>query len=119
MSRATNNPATRERRKKWLKFAKGYFQGRRKLYRPARETVQRAFRYAYISRRLRKRDFRKLWIIRINSAARLNGLSYSKFMNGLRKANITIDRKMLADLAVRDFQAFSTLAEKAKEAIKS
>lgn len=114
MPRATNSVASRRRRKKVLKAAKGYRGGRSKLYRTAQESVNRALAYAYRDRRRKKRDFRRLWIARINAAARLNGLSYSKLISGLRKAGVMVDRKILAELAVSDQAAFSSLAEKAK-----
>ncbi len=117
MPRATNNPAAKHRRKKYLKRAKGFVGGRGNQYVMARESVDRALAYAYRDRRNRKRDFRRLWITRINAAARLNGLSYSHFINGLKKAEIEIDRKMLADLAVHDAPAFAKLAEAAKSAL--
>ncbi|HEY8419499.1 MAG TPA: 50S ribosomal protein L20 [Clostridia bacterium] len=107
-----------KKRRKILRLAKGYFGGKSKLYRVARQAVMKSLTYAYIGRRLRKRDFRKLWIARINAAARLNGLSYSRFMYGLKNAGINLNRKMLADLAVNDAAAFSALAEKAKAALK-
>jgi large subunit ribosomal protein L20 len=106
----------RARRKKILKAAKGNFGGRRKLYKSALQTVQRAGQFAYEHRRLKKRDFRALWITRINAAARLNGLSYSTLISGLKKANVEVNRKLLADLAVRDAGAFAKLAEVAKAA---
>jgi large subunit ribosomal protein L20 len=114
MPRAKGGAKTRQRRKKVLKKAKGYFGGRRKLYRTAKETVLRAGAFAYRDRRQKKRLARGLWIVRINAACRELGLSYSKFMNGLRKAGITLDRKILAELAVNDPGAFAKLAEKAK-----
>ena len=117
MPRATNNPAAKARRKKYLKRAKGFVGGKSNQYAAARETVERALAYAYRDRRNKKRDFRRLWITRINAAARLNGLSYSHFINGLKKADIDIDRKMLADLAVHDISAFNKLAEAAKSAL--
>lgn len=117
MPRATNNPAAKQRRKKYLKRAKGFVSGRRRQAITARETVERALAYAYRDRRTKKRDFRKLWITRINAAARVNGLSYSHFINGLKKAEIEIDRKVLADLAVHDAGAFTKLAEAAKSAL--
>ena len=117
MPRATNNPAAKARRKKYLKRAKGLVGGKGNQYVAARETVERAMAYAYRDRRNKKRDFRRLWITRINAAARLNGLSYSHFINGLKKAEIDIDRKMLADLAVHDISAFNKLAETAKGAL--
>lgn len=115
MPRVTNTPASRKRRKKWLHRAKGFFGGRRKLYRTARETVQRALRFATVHRRLRKRQFRRLWTTRINAACRLNGISYSRFIAGLKKAKVGLDRKSLADLAVRDGAAFKKLVALAKQ----
>jgi len=109
MPRATNVPATRRRRKKWLTRAKGFFGGRRRFYRTARETVQRALRFATAHRRRKKRDFRRLWITRITAACRQEGISYSRFISGLKKAKVLIDRKSLADLAVRDPGAFKKL----------
>lgn len=103
-----------KKRRKILKLAKGYFGGRSKRYRVAREAVMKAQMYAYIGRKQRKRDFRSLWIARINAGARINGLSYSKFMFGLKNAGINLNRKVLADIAVNDAQAFATLCEKAK-----
>ena len=117
MVRITNSPATRKRRKKILKLAKGYRGGRSKLYKTAKETVMRAMRYAYRDRRQRKRSFRALWIIRINAAANMNGLSYSKFISGLKKAGVTLDRKVLADIAVYDDMGFAELAKLAKESV--
>jgi len=114
MPRATNNPAAKRRHKKVLKAAKGNYGGRRKLYRTAKETVQKGLAYAYRDRRNRKRDFRRLWIIRINAAARLNGLSYSRFINGLNKAGIQLNRKVLAELAVNDSEGFKQVAEAVK-----
>ncbi len=115
MSRATNNSASRQRRNKVLRAAKGFRGGRSKLNRTAQESVARSWAYAYRDRRARKRDFRKLWIARINAAARLHGMSYSRFIFGLKAAEIEVDRKMLADLAVRDAAAFAELAEVAKQ----
>jgi large subunit ribosomal protein L20 len=112
--RATNSVASRRRRKKVLKQAKGYWGGRSRLFRTAREAVDRAQKYAYRDRRTRKRDMRRLWIARINAAARLNGLSYSQLIYGLGRAGIEINRKILADLAVRDPEAFAAVAEEAK-----
>ncbi len=117
MVRVTNSPAKRKRRKKILKLAKGYRGARSKLYKTAKETVMRAMRYAYRDRRQRRRRFRALWIIRINAAANMNGLSYSKFMNGLKKAGVTLDRKVLADIAVYDETGFAELARLAKESV--
>ena len=114
MPRATNSVSSRKRRKKVLKLAKGYWGGRSRLNRTAQEAVDRAQRYAYRDRRRRKRDLRRLWIIRINAAARLNGLSYSQLINGLGRARIDINRKILADLAVRNPEAFAAIAAEAK-----
>ncbi len=106
----------RARRKKIMKDAKGNFSGRRKLYKSALQTVQRAGQFAYEHRRLKKRDFRRLWITRINAAARLNGLTYSTLIAGLKLANVDVNRKLLADLAVHDAGAFAKIAEVAKAA---
>lgn len=115
MARIKRAVNAHKKRRKMLKLAKGYFGAKSKQYRAASEQVRRSLRYAYIGRKLKKRDFRSLWITRINAAARLNGLSYSKMMGGLKKNNVTINRKMLADLAVNDIDAFSQLAELAKK----
>ncbi len=114
MPRVTSSVARNRRKKKVLKEARGQFGGRSKLYRTAKNSVERGWAYAYRDRRRRKRDFRRLWIARINAAARQNGLSYSRFVSGLRGAGVELNRKMLADLAVRDPAAFSELAEVAK-----
>lgn len=114
MPRAKGGPKTRRRHKKTMKLAKGYVGGRRKTYRQARETVERGLTYAYRDRKQRKRDFRKLWIVRINAAARRHGMSYSRFMAGLKAAAVEVDRKMLAALALDDPQAFGELAALAK-----
>ncbi len=106
----------RKRRRKVMVAAKGNRGGRRKLYQTARETLMRSLQFAYRDRRAKKREFRKLWIVRINAAARLHGLSYNVFIRGLKAAQVDIDRKVLADLAVRDAQAFARLAEVAKQA---
>lgn len=106
----------RKRRRKVMTAVKGNRGGRRKLYQTARETLLRSMRFAYRDRRAKKRDFRRLWIIRINAAARLNGLSYNAFIRGLKAAQVEIDRKVLADLAIRDAAAFARLAEVAKQA---
>ena len=111
MPRATNNPASRARRKKVLKRAKGFFSGRRKLFRTANETVKRAMVYATRDRKQRKRHFRALWNVRINAACRQFGTTYSRFISALKKAKITMDRKSLADLAVRDTAAFKKLVD--------
>ena len=117
MARIKGAMMTRKRRKKVLKLAKGYYGGKSKLFKTAKEAVMKSGQYAYIGRRLRKRDFRRLWIARINAAAKMNGMNYSTFMNGLKKAGITMNRKMLAELAVSDAAAFTALVEKAKAAL--
>ena len=117
MARIKGAMMTRKRRKKVLKLAKGYYGAKSKLFKTAKEAVMKSGQYAYIGRKQRKRDFRRLWIARINAAAKLNGMNYSTFMNGLKKANITLNRKMLAELAVSDAAAFAGLAEKAKAAL--
>ena len=116
MPRAKTVVPGRARKRKILKAAKGNFSGRRKLFKSALQTVQRAGQFAYEHRRTRKRDFRRLWITRINAAARINGLSYSTLIAGLKRANIEVNRKLLADLAVRDAGAFAKIAEVAKAA---
>jgi large subunit ribosomal protein L20 len=116
MPRAKGGPKTRARRKRVLNQAEGYWGAKSRLFRSATEAVDRALKYAYRDRKARKRDFRRLWIARINAAARLNGLSYSKFIAGLTKAGIGLDRKILADLAVADPAGFTKLAESAKTA---
>ncbi|SHE92938.1 LSU ribosomal protein L20P [Caldanaerobius fijiensis DSM 17918] len=110
---------TRRRHKKILKLAKGYFGAKSKLYRVANQAVMKSLQYAYIGRKQKKRNFRRLWIMRINAAARLNGLTYNRFMNGLKLAGVEINRKMLADLAVNDSKAFSQLAEVAKQKLNA
>jgi large subunit ribosomal protein L20 len=117
MARVKGGVVSRKRRKRILKLAKGYYGSKHKLYKTAKEQVMNSYYYAFRDRRQRKRDFRKLWIARINAAARINGLSYSKLMHGLKLAEIEVNRKMLADLAVNDSAAFAALADKAKEAI--
>ena len=117
MARIKGAIMTRKRRKKVLKLAKGYFGAKSKLFKTAKEAVMKSGNYAYIGRRLKKRDFRKLWITRISAAAKLNGMNYSTFMNGIKKAGIQMNRKMLAEVAVSDPAAFATLAEKAKSAL--
>jgi large subunit ribosomal protein L20 len=114
MARTKHSVASHKRKKKILKQAKGFTGGRSKLYRSAKEAVNRSLSYAYRDRRARKRDFRKLWIARINAAARLHGMNYSRFINGLKKSNIEINRKLLAEMAVNDSEGFSKLAEIAK-----
>ena len=117
MPKATNIPATRKRRKRVIKAARGYFGFRSKLYRYAKDAVDRAGLYAYRDRRKKKSTWRQLWIVRINAACRNEGISYSRFMNGLKKANIELDRKALSELAIHDEAAFSALVEKAKAAL--
>ena len=114
MARVKRGVVARARHKKVLKQAKGYYGARSKVYRVAKQAVIKAGQYAYRDRRTRKREFRRLWIVRINAAARQFGLSYSRFMDGLNKAGIEVDRKVLADLAVHDIDAFGALVEKAK-----
>lgn len=117
MARVKGGTVTRKRRKKILKLAKGYYGSKHILFKTAKEQVMNSYNYAFRDRRQKKRDFRKLWIARINAAARMNGLSYSKLMHGLKLAEIDINRKMLADLAISDAAAFTTLADTAKEAL--
>lgn len=117
MARVKRGVVAKARHKKVLKQAKGYYGARRKVYRVAKQAVIKAGQYAYRDRRQRKRQFRQLWIVRINAAARQFGLSYSRFMDGLNKAGIEVDRKVLADLAVHDIAAFGALAEKAKSSL--
>jgi large subunit ribosomal protein L20 len=117
MPRVKRSTKRRERRRKILRRAKGYFLTKSKLYQAAKEQVEKGLRYAYRDRRNRKREFRKLWILRIGAAARLNGLSYSQLINGLKRSGVEIDRKILADIAVRDAAGFAQLAEQAKAAL--
>lgn len=117
MARIKGALATRKRRKKILKLAKGYYGAKSKLFKTAKEAVMKSGQYAYIGRRQKKRDFRRLWITRISAAAKMNGMNYSTFMNGLKKAGISLNRKMLAELAVSDAAAFTALVEKAKAAL--
>jgi large subunit ribosomal protein L20 len=114
MARVKGAVRTRARHKKVLKLAKGYFGSKSKLYKTANQAVMKSLVYAYRDRRAKKRDFRKLWITRINAAARLNGLSYSRFINGLKKAGVTLNRKILADMAINDANGFSQLVEQVK-----
>ncbi|WP_027107699.1 50S ribosomal protein L20 [Lacticigenium naphthae] len=117
MARVKGGIIARKRRKKILKLSKGYYGAKHRLFKVANQQVMKSYQYAYRDRRQNKRNFRKLWITRINAAARLNGLSYSKLMHGLRLAEIDVNRKMLADLAVRDANAFSAITEQAKSAL--
>ena len=119
MARATNSPASRKRRKKVLKYAKGYFGNKSKLFRYAKEAVQHGWQYAYRDRRKKKAEWRGLWIIRLNAACRNAGITYSRFMEGLKTAGIALDRKVLSDLAVRDEVAFNALVKEAQDALKA
>ncbi len=118
MARIKGALATRKRRKKVLKLAKGYFGAKSKLFKTAKEAVMKSGNYAYIGRRLKKRDFRRLWIARISAAAKMNGMNYSTFMNGLKVSGVQINRKMLADIAVNDEKAFAALVAQARKALK-
>ncbi len=117
MPRSTRAGARKKRKKKMLGAAKGYFGGRKNLFRTAKDAVEKGWEHAYRDRRKKKRNFRRLWIARINAAARQHGLSYSRFMNGLRSAGVELDRKALADLAARSPEAFASLAGRAKAAL--
>ena len=119
MARATNSPASRKRRKKVLKYAKGYFGNKSKLFRYAKEAVQHAWQYAYAARKKKKADRRGLWIVRLNAACRAAGISYSRFIEGLHAAHIELDRKVLSDLAIRDEVAFAGLVKTAQDALKA
>ncbi|MCA0969858.1 50S ribosomal protein L20 [Halobacillus litoralis] len=118
MPRVKGGTVTRQRRNRVLKLAKGYYGSKHALFKTAKQQVMKSGQYAYRDRRQKKRDFRKLWIARINAAARMNDISYSRMMHGLKLAGIEMNRKMLADLAVNDEQAFASLAEQAKSALK-
>lgn len=117
MARVKGALATRKRRNKTLKLAKGYWGGKSRLFKTAKEAVWKSGQYAYISRRLKKRDFRRLWITRISAACKLNDMNYSTFINGLKKADIALNRKMLSEIAISDPNAFTSLCEKAKAAL--
>lgn len=117
MARVKGAMMTRKRRKKTIKLAKGYFGAKSKLFKMSKEAVMKSGQYAYIGRRLKKRDFRRLWITRISAAAKLNGMNYSTFMNGLKKAGITMNRKMLSEIAINDAAAFTAIAEQSKAAL--
>lgn len=117
MARVKGALATRKRRNKTLKLAKGYWGGKSRLFKTAKEAVMKSGQYAYVGRKLKKRDFRRLWITRISAACKLNGMNYSTFMNGLKKANISLNRKMLSEIAINDAAGFTALAEKAKAAL--
>ena len=118
MARVKGAMMTRKRRNKTLKLAKGYFGAKSKHFKMAKQAVMKSGQYAYIGRKQKKRDFRKLWITRISAAAKMNGMNYSTFINGLKKAGIDLNRKMLSEIAISDPAAFTTLTEKAKEALK-
>lgn len=117
MARVKGALATRKRRNKTLKLAKGYWGGKSRLFKTAKEAVWKSGQYAYISRRLKKRDFRRLWITRITAGCKLNDMNYSTFINGLKKADIALNRKMLSEIAINDPAAFTSLCEKAKAAL--
>ena len=117
MARVKGAMMTRKRRKKIIKLAKGYWGNKKTHFKVANEQVMKSLRYAYVGRKLKKRDFRKLWISRISAACKMNGINYSRFMNGLKKAGIDLNRKMLAEIAVSDKAAFTALVEKAKAAL--
>ena len=117
MARIKGAMATRKRRKKVLKAAKGYYGSKHTLFKTAKQAVMKSGQYAYIGRKQKKRDFRRIWITRISAAAKMNGMNYSTFMNGLKKAGVTLNRKMLAELAVSDKEAFAKLVETAKAAL--
>ena len=119
MARIKRAINSRKKHKKILKLAKGYYGGKSKLFKTANESVIRALRNAYVGRRLKKRDFRKLWIARINAASRLNDLSYSRFMNGMKLAGIDVNRKMLSEIAINDPKAFAELVEVAKKQLQA
>ena len=117
MARIKGALATRKRRNKTLKLAKGYWGGKSRLFKTAKEAVWKSGQYAYISRRLKKRDFRRLWITRISAACKMNGINYSSFMNGVNKAGINLNRKMLSEIAISDPAGFTAIVEKAKAAL--
>jgi large subunit ribosomal protein L20 len=119
MPRVTNSPASRKRRKKVLRYAKGYYSSKSKLFRYAKEAVQHAWQYAYAARKKKKSDWRGLWIVRLNTACRNAGISYSRFIEGLKAANIELDRRVLSDLAIRDEVAFNALVVQAQDALKA
>jgi large subunit ribosomal protein L20 len=119
MPRVTNSPASRKRRKKVLKYAKGYFGNKSKLYRYAKEAVQHAWQYAYIDRKKKKANMRGLWIVRLNAACREAGITYSRFIEGLKAANIQLDRRQLSEIAIADATAFAALIKQAQAALKT
>ena len=117
MARVSNTPATRKRRKKVLKLAKGYWGSKSKHFKMANQAVMKSLTYAYVGRKLKKRDFRRLWILRINAACRANGINYSRFMHGLKLSGITMNRKMLSEMAIHEPQAFTELVGTAKSVL--
>lgn len=117
MARVKGAMMTRKRRKKVLKLAKGYFGSKSTLFKTAKEAVYKSGQYAYVGRKLKKRDFRRLWITRISAACKINGMNYSTFMNGVKKAGIDLNRKMLSEMAIHDPDAFATVTQKAKAAL--
>lgn len=119
MARVTNSPASRKRRKKVLKYAKGYFGNKSKLFRYAKEAVQHAWQYAYIDRKKKKANMRGLWIVRLNAACREAGITYSRFIEGLKAAGIMLDRRQLSEIAIADAVAFKALVAKAQDALKA
>ena len=119
MPRATNAPAAKKRHKKVLKYAKGYFGNKSKLYRYAKDAVQHAWQYAYIDRKKKKGNFRSLWIVRLNAACREAGISYSRFIEGLKAADIQLDRRQLSEIAIADAVAFGSLIKQAQDALKA
>jgi large subunit ribosomal protein L20 len=119
MARVTNSPASRKRRKKVLKYAKGYFGNKSKLFRYAKEAVQHAWQYAYIDRKKKKANMRGLWIVRLNAACREAGITYSRFIEGLKAADIQLDRRALSEIAIADAVAFKALVAKAQDALKA
>jgi large subunit ribosomal protein L20 len=119
MARATNSPASRKRRKKVLKYAKGYFGNKSKLFRYAKEAVQHAWQYAYRDRKKKKAEWRGLWIVRLNAACRSNDITYSRFIEGLKASGIELDRKVLSDIAVHDEVAFKALVAQSRDALKT
>jgi large subunit ribosomal protein L20 len=116
MARATNTPVRLARKRRLMKAAKGFWGARRRQYKVMRETVHRAWAYAYVGRRLKKRDFRRLWILRVNAASRARGMMYSRFIHGLKKAGVELNRKVLSEIAIHDPKAFDHLVEVAKSA---
>lgn len=119
MARATNTPATRKRRKKIVKAASGSYNGRHRLYKTSKETVKRGWAYAFADRKQKKRNYRQMWITRINAACRENGISYSRLINGLHLAGLEIDRKMLSEIAIHDPAAFTAIVDQARKALET